>query len=105
MKGTVCFYFVVIIYLQGASVKGLLNMSVFDDVWNNGLAPFAVRHMNSKRNQVAQTVKLKMFGPISERRHNSNTFYENCGIGLKPYRSTHDDISAWVESARALLPR
>lgn len=89
---------------EGAAVKGILCAEKFENAWNCGLSSFAVRHMNCKRNQMAQTIKLRMFGPVNERRVNNDAVMENTGLGLKPYRATHDEISAWVEAARKLLP-
>ena len=79
---------------EGAAMKGYLDAENFENAWNCGLGAFAVRHMNCKRNQMAQTIKLRMFGPVNERRVNTKGVIVNCGLGLKPHRSTHDDISA-----------
>ena len=77
----------------------------FDEAWKvDGLQAFAVRHLNSKRNQCAQTVKLKMFSPVSERKVN-NFDLSNASIGMKQYKSTHDEISEWVNKAKLLIPK
>ena len=77
----------------------------FDEAWKvDGLQAFAVRHLNMKRNQCAQTVKLKMFAPVNEKKVN-NFDLCNAGIGMKPYKSTHDEISLWVKEAKKLIPK
>lgn len=77
----------------------------FEDAWrDDGLQGFATRHLNMKRNQCAQVIKMRMFAPITERRVN-NWELENSGIGMKPYKSTHDEISAWVVDAKGLIPK
>ena len=82
-----------------------MGINDFEDAWkNDGLQAFATRHLNMKRNQCAQVVKMRMFAPITERRVN-NFELENSGIGMKPYRSSHDEISAWVGKAKGLIPK
>ena len=82
-----------------------MGVKAFDEAWNNeGLQMFATRHLNMKRNQVAQTVKLKMFAPITER-HVNGAELLNSGIGMKPYKSTHDEVSDWVVDAKRLIPK
>ena len=77
----------------------------FDEAWKvDGLQAFAIRNLNTKRNQCAQTIKLKMFAPVKERKVNNYDLC-NAGIGMKPYKSTHDEISEWVNEAKLLIPK
>ena len=80
------------------------NECEFEKHWDAGLAAFVVRMMNSKRNQQAQTIKNKMFGHVGERKVSGTVEFGNCGIGLKPTRSTHDDIADWVTHAKTIIP-
>ena len=82
-----------------------MSAKEFDEGWkDDGLQAFAVRHLSMKRNQSAQTVKLKMFAPIAERRVNDVELL-NAGIGMTPYKCTHDETSEWISKAKLIIPK